>query len=102
DMSPARDQDYFCAGLAEELIDALTQVDGLRVAARSSSFQFRGPGVDVREAGRHLSVNALLEGSVRKAGNRLRITVQLVDVDSGYRRWSQRFEGDVGDVFAIQ
>jgi adenylate cyclase len=102
DMSPGRDQDYFCEGLAEELIDALTHVDGLRVAARSSSFQFRGPGVDVREAGRHLGVGSLLEGSVRKDGDRLRITVQLIDVTTGYHKWSQRFERNVGDVFAIQ
>jgi adenylate cyclase len=102
DMSPGRDQDYFCEGLAEELIDALTHVDGLRVAARSSSFQFRGGGVDVREAGRHLGVGALLEGSVRKDGDRLRITVQLIDVASGYHKWSQRFDRNVGDVFAIQ
>src|SRR5262245_8649877 len=67
DMSPAHDHDYLCDGLAEELINALTHVDGLRVAARSYSFQFRGPGVDVREAGRRLGVDALLEGSVRKA-----------------------------------
>ena len=102
DMSPGRDQDYFCEGLAEELIDALTHVDGLRVAARSTSFQFRGAGVDVREAGQRLGVGALLEGSVRKAGDRLRITVQLIDVASGYHKWSQRFERNVGDIFAIQ
>jgi len=102
DMSPGRDQDYFCEGLAEELIDALTHVDGLRVAARSSSFLFRGAGVDVREAGRRLGVGAVLEGSVRKAGDQLRITVQLIDVASGYHQWSQRFERNVGDVFAIQ
>lgn len=79
DMSPGRDQDYFCEGLAEELIDALTHVDGLRVAARSSSFQFRGAGVELREVGRHLGVGVVVEGSVRKAGNQLRITVQLID-----------------------
>ena len=102
DMSPGRDQDYFCEGLAEELIDALTQVDGLRVAARSLSFQFRTAGVDLREVGRKLAVDAVMEGSVRKAGDRLRITVQLVDVVSGFQQWSQRFEREVGDVFAIQ
>lgn len=102
DMSPGRDQDYFCEGLAEELIDALTQVDGLRVAARSLSFQFRSAGVDLREVGRKLAVDAVMEGSVRKAGDRLRITVQLVDVASGFQRWSQRFEREVGDVFAIE
>lgn len=102
DMSPERDQDYFCEGLAEELIDALTHVDGLRIVARTSSFQFRDPGMDVREVGRRLGVGALLEGSVRKAGDRVRITVQLTDVASGYHKWSQRFERELGDVFAIQ
>ena len=102
DMSPDRDQDYFCEGLAEELIDALTQVGGLRVAARSSSFQFGAADVQVREIGRRLGVKELLQGSVRKSGDRLRITVQLIDVHSGYHRWSQRFEANIGDVFAVQ
>lgn len=102
DMSPGRDQDYLCEGLAEELIDALTRVDGLQVAARSSSFQFRGSGLDVREVGRLLRVDTLLEGSVRKAGDKLRITVQLVDTTTGYHKWSERFERELGDVFAVQ
>jgi TolB-like protein/tetratricopeptide (TPR) repeat protein len=101
DMSPARDQDFLCEGLAEELIDALTHVDGLRVAARTSSFQFRGDH-DLREVGRKLGVGSLLEGSVRKAGDRLRITVQLIDVATGYHQWSEKFERDAGDVFAVQ
>ncbi|AMY06882.1 Transcriptional regulator HilA [Luteitalea pratensis] len=102
DMSSSRDQDYLCEGVAEEIIDALTHVTGLRVAARSASFQFRGPAVDVGAAGRQLGVAALLEGSVRKTDQRLRITVQLVDVADGYRRWSQRFDRPLDDVFAIQ
>lgn len=102
DLSPGRDQDHFCDGLAEELIVALTHVEGLRVAARSSSFQFRGGALDVREAGRRLGVGALLEGSVRKEGERLRITVQLIEVDSGYHRWSQTFDREFGDLFAVQ
>jgi TolB-like protein/Flp pilus assembly protein TadD len=102
DMSPDRDQDYFCEGLAEELIDALTHVDGMRIAARSSSFQFRGGGVDLREVGRVLGVGSVVEGSVRRAGDQLRITVQLIDVATGYHQWSQRFERTFGDVFAIQ
>lgn len=102
DMSPSRDQDYFCEGLAEELIDALTHVDGLRVAARSSSFQFHQDSVDLREVGRVLGVGSVVEGSVRRAGDQLRITVQLIDVATGYHKWSQRFERTVGDVFAIQ
>jgi TolB-like protein/tetratricopeptide (TPR) repeat protein len=101
DMSPARDQDYLCEGLAEELIDALTHVEGLRVTARTSSFQFRGDH-DLREVGRKLGVGSLLEGSVRKAGNRLRVTVQLIDVQTGYHRWSEKFERDADDVFAMQ
>src|SRR5262245_32059789 len=101
DMSPERDQDYLCEGLAEELIDALTHVDGLRVAARTSAFQFRGAH-DLREVGRKLGVGSLLEGSVRKAGDRLRITVQLIDVATGYHKWSEKFERSAADVFAVQ
>ncbi len=101
DMSPERDQDYLCEGLAEELIDALTHVEGLRVAARTSAFQFRGDH-DLREVGAKLNVGSLLEGSVRKAGNRLRVTVQLIDVATGFHKWSEKFERDVGDVFAMQ
>jgi TolB-like protein/Flp pilus assembly protein TadD len=102
DMSPGRDQDYLCEGLAEELINALTHIDGLRVAARTASFQFRASGADVRAVGRHLGVGTLLEGSVRKADNRLRVTVQLIEVATGYHRWSQRFDRTLDDVFAIQ
>ena len=102
DMSPARDQDYLCDGLAEEIINALAQLDGLRVTARTSSFSFRGKLDDVREIGRRLGVSAVLEGSVRKAGDRLRITVQLVGVADGYHLWSQRFDRGNEDVFALQ
>jgi TolB-like protein/Flp pilus assembly protein TadD len=102
DMSPGRDQDYLCEGLAEELINALTHVDGLRVVARTASFQFRSTGGDIREIGRQLGVGALLEGSVRKADDRLRVTVQLIEVATGYHRWSQRFDRVLDDVFAIE
>jgi serine/threonine protein kinase/tetratricopeptide (TPR) repeat protein len=102
DMSPARDQDHLCEGIAEELINALTHIDGLRVAARSSSFQFRGPAVDIRAVGARLGVSSVLEGSVRKAGDRLRVAVQLIDVADGYHRWSHRFDGSPEDVFAIE
>jgi TolB-like protein/Tfp pilus assembly protein PilF len=102
DMSPERNQDYLCEGLAEELINALTHVQGLRVAARTASFQFRSAGADVREIGRRLAVGSLLEGSVRKADDRLRVTVQLIEVASGFHRWSQRFDRRLDDVFAIQ
>jgi non-specific serine/threonine protein kinase len=101
-MSPGRDQDYLCEGLADELINALTRIDGLRVAARTASFQFRDAGADVRAIGQQLGVGTLLEGSVRKAGDRLRVTVQLINVATGYHRWSQRFDRALDDVFAIQ
>ena len=102
DMSPGRDQDYLCEGLADELINALTRIDGLRVAARTASFQFRDAGADVHAIGQQLGVGTLLEGSVRKSGDRLRVTVQLIEVATGYHRWSQRFDRALDDVFAIQ
>jgi TolB-like protein/Tfp pilus assembly protein PilF len=102
DMSAAKDQGYLCDGIAEELINALTNVEGLRVAARSSSFRYKSSADDVREIGARLGVHAVLEGGVQRAGNRLRVTVQLVEVDSGYQRWAHRFDGTLDDVFAIQ
>ena len=102
DMSPARDQGYFCEGIAEELITALSQVAGLRVVARTASFHLRQSGGDVREVARHLQITTLLDGSVRKADERLRITVQLVDVASGQPHWSERFDRTTTDVFAMQ
>jgi serine/threonine protein kinase/Tfp pilus assembly protein PilF len=102
DMSPQRDQDYFCDGLAEELISALTQVKGLKVAARTSSFFFKAKDEDVREIGKKLNVGSVLEGSVQKAGNRLRITAQLISVSNGYHLWSERFDRKFEDIFAIQ
>ena len=103
DLSAERDQDFLCDGIAEEILTALTHVEGLRVAARSTSFQFKAKGdVDARTAGTRLGVDAVLEGSVRKAGDRLRVTVQLVDVAGGHQRWSHRFDGVTADVFAIQ
>jgi TolB-like protein/lipoprotein NlpI len=102
DMSPQKDQDYFCEGLAEELINALTQVKDLKVAARSSSFSFKGKDVDIREIGRILNVGTVLEGSVQKSGNRLRITTQLITVSDGYHLWSERFDRTTDNIFAIQ
>jgi TolB-like protein len=102
DMSPEHDQDYLCDGLVEELINVLAQIDGLRVSARTASFQFRDRGADVGEIGRRLGVATLLEGSVRKAANRLRVAVQLIDVETGYHWWSQRFDRTLDDIFAIQ
>ncbi len=101
-LSADPEQDYFCDGMAEEIINALTQVEGLRVVARTSSFAFKGKHEDIREIGRKLNVETVLEGSVRKAGNRLRITAQLVKVDDGYHLWSERYDRDMEDVFAIQ
>ena len=102
DMSPERDHGYFCEGIAEEILNALARIQSLRVAARSSAFQFKDRSQDVRELGRRLNVSAVLEGSVRKAGERVRITVQLVDVANGYQLWSERFDSEVRDIFAIQ
>ena len=102
DMSAGRDQGYLCEGIAEELINTLTSVPGLRVAARSSSFALRAAEPDAREIGRRLGVDAVLEGGVRKSGERLRITVQLVDIGGGSPRWSHRFDGTLDQVFEIQ
>ncbi len=102
DLSPGRDQDYFCEGIAEELINGLARIEGLKVAARTSAFQFQGSGHDVCEIGHRLKVRTVLEGSVRKAGERLRITAQLVDVASGYPLWSAKFDRHLDDIFAIQ
>lgn len=102
DMSPQRDQDYFCEGLAEELINALTQVKDLKVAARSSSFSFKGKDADIREIGKALNVGTVLEGSVQKSGNSLCITAQLINVSDGCHLWSERFDRTMEDIFAIQ
>ncbi|MGD2123566.1 MAG: hypothetical protein PVJ76_17560 [Gemmatimonadota bacterium] len=102
DMSPEGDQEYFCDGMAEELINALTKVKGLRVAARTSSFHFKGKAEHVREIGRTLDVRSVLEGSVRRAGDRLRVTAQLVSAEDGYHLWSESYDRDLTDVFAIQ
>jgi serine/threonine-protein kinase len=102
DMSSQKDQDYFCEGIAEELINALAHVEGLRVAARSSAFQFKGRADDVRRIGRELAVDSVLEGSVRKAGSRLRVTAQLVSAADGYHLWSERYDREMEDVFALQ
>jgi TolB-like protein/tRNA A-37 threonylcarbamoyl transferase component Bud32/Flp pilus assembly protein TadD len=102
DLSAEKDQDYFCDGMAEEIINALTKIDGLRVAARTSSFAFKGKNEDVRTIGRKLSVETVMEGSVRKVGNRIRVTGQLVNVSDGYHLWSGQFDRELEDVFAIQ
>jgi adenylate cyclase len=102
DLSQAHDHDWFCDGLAEEILDSLCCVRGLRVASRGASFRFRGGDADPREIGRALSVDVVLEGSVRVAGQRLRVGAQLVDAHTGYQHWSETYERAVTDVFAIQ
>ena len=101
-MSNDPEQEYFCDGMAEEIINALTKIENLHIPARTSSFAFKDQKADIREIGRKLDVEHVLEGSVRKAGNRLRITSQLIKVDDGYHLWSERFDRELDDVFAIQ
>jgi adenylate cyclase len=102
DMSPERDQAYLCEGLAEEILNTLTRLPELRVASRTASFQFAGKGADVGEIGRRLKVANVLEGSVRKSGDRLRVTAQLIDTSNGFHLWSERFDSECSDIFDIQ
>ena len=102
DMSAQRDQEYFTDGIAEEIINALTKVHALHVVSRSSAFAFKGKNQDIRQVGEQLNVGTVLEGSVRKAGNRLRITAQLINVADGYHLWSERYDRELEDVFAVQ
>lgn len=102
DMSSQHDQDYLCEGLAEELINALAQVKGLKVAARTSAFSFKGKEADIREMGRQLNVGSILEGSIQKSGSHLRVTTQLICVADGYHLWSERFDRSIEDVFSVQ
>ena len=102
DLSPERDQEYFCDGIADELISSLTAIKNLKTAARGSSFSFKGRAADIREIGRQLNVATVLDGSVRKSGNRLRITAELVSVADGYQLWSERYDRDLADIFGIQ
>jgi len=102
DMSPLKDQEHFCTGIAEEIINALTGVGRLKVVSRMSSFQYGDMGGDTREIGRKLGVQTLLEGSVRKAGTKLRIIAQLIDVSDGCHIWSQRFDRELRDIFEVQ
>jgi TolB-like protein/Flp pilus assembly protein TadD len=102
DMSPEKDQEYFTDGLAEELLNVLAQIPDLKVAGRTSSFQFKGRNEDLREIGEQLGVANILEGSVRKAGGQIRITAQLISAADGYHRWSQNYDRTLEDIFAIQ
>ena len=101
-MSADPEQEYFCEGMAEEIINALSALDGLHVASRTSAFQAKARDFDMAEIGTRLKVGAVLEGSVRKAGNRLRVTAQLINVADGYHFWSARYDRDMDDVFAVQ
>ncbi len=101
-MSADPGQEYFCDGLAEELINSLTKIKDTKVVARTSAFAFKGKTIDVREIGRKLNVEKVLEGSVRKSGNKLRITAQLINVADGYHLWSEKFDREMEDIFTIQ
>lgn len=102
DMSPGKDQEYFCHGITEEIITALTSVPGLQVISRTSAFAFQSRDLEVTEIGRRLRVATILEGSVRKSGDRVRVTAQLVNATDGYHIWSKRFDRELSDVFVIQ
>ncbi len=101
-MSNDPDQEYFSDGMAEEILNSLAHLKDLKVAGRTSSFQFKGKNVDLREVGEKLHVRTVLEGSIRKQGNRLRITAQLINVEDGYHLWSEKYDRDMDDIFAVQ
>jgi TolB-like protein len=101
-MSGDKEQEYFSDGLAEEIINALTKIQGLLVIARTSAFAFKGKQEDIRKIAESLGVANILEGSVRKSGNRIRVTAQLIEASKGVHLWSERYDRDLTDVFAIQ
>ncbi len=100
--SPDPEQEYFSDGISEELLNILSRVGGLRVPARTSTFKFKGQNLDVGEIALQLNVAHVLEGSVRKAGNRVRINAQLIDADTGYQLWSDNYDRELDDIFAVQ
>jgi TolB-like protein/Tfp pilus assembly protein PilF len=102
DLSQAKDQEYFCDGISEEILDALAKVEGLRVVARTSSFSFKGKNADMSEIAQKLNVQNVLEGSLRREGNRIRITAQLINARNGFHIWSDTFERELQGVFAVQ
>jgi TolB-like protein/DNA-binding winged helix-turn-helix (wHTH) protein/Flp pilus assembly protein TadD len=102
DMSTTKDQEYFSDGFAEQLINDLAKVPGLKVVGRSSSFQFRGKDVDLRDVGRKLGVANVLEGSVRREGNHVRVTAELIKANDGFQLWSQTYDREINDIFAVQ
>jgi TolB-like protein/Flp pilus assembly protein TadD len=101
-MSNDKEQEYFCDGMAEDIINDLAHLEGLHVVARTSSFAFKAKNLNIREIGMKLGAHSIVEGSVRKAGNRLRITAQLINVADGHHLWSERYDRELEDVFAIQ
>ncbi len=102
DMSAAKDEEYFSDGLAEQLINDLAKISGLKVVGRSSAFQFKGRNEDVREVGRKLGVANVLEGSVRRDGNHVRITAELIKADDGFQLWSQAYDREIKDIFGVE
>src|SRR5437660_1164574 len=102
DMSQAKDQEYFCDGISEEILDTLAKVDVLRIVAHTSSFSFKGKNADVGEVANKLNVENVLEGSLRREGNRIRITAQLINARDGFHLWSETYERELKDVFAVQ
>ncbi|OLD74046.1 MAG: hypothetical protein AUF68_01830 [Verrucomicrobia bacterium 13_1_20CM_54_28] len=102
DLSQSKDQEYFCDGISEEILHALAKVDGLRVTGRTSSFSFKGTSVNARKVGEKLNVENVLEGSLRREGNRVRITAELINARSGFHLWSETFDRELKDVFALQ
>lgn len=102
DLSPGQDLGYFCDGVAAEVMSHLVRVDGLEVAARTSAFQFKGSGRDIRDIGRRLDVHTVLEGRIRRDEDRLRINAQLVDVANGYLLWSERYDRTLTDILSLR
>lgn len=101
DLSPQKDQEYFCDGMTEELINRLSNIKGLKVPARTSAFAFKGKVDDIREIGGKLNVQTVLEGSIRKIGNQLRVTAQLINISDGFHLWSETYNRELRDVFDI-
>ena len=102
DLSEAKDQEYFCDGISEEILDALAKVDGLRVVGRTSSFSFKGKNANASEIGKKLNVANVLEGTLRREGNRVRITAELINTRNGFHLWSETYERELQGVFALQ
>ncbi len=102
DLSATKDQEYFCDGICEQIINNLTRIKGLRVSSRTSSFAFKGKSEDIRMIGRRLGVSTVLEGSVRKTEGHIRIAAQLINVEDGYHLWSEQYDRELQDIFAIQ